>query len=90
MGTNVIDPSASAPKAKHRASPHPSGLFCFQVLDADTSNVSVPPPKKRNRSVKSWQGRRELGINADRNTAVLHNLEPGSNQLSNIAVRPGA
>lgn len=90
MGTNVINPSASASKTKHRASPHPSGLFHFQVLDADTSNVSVHPPKKRNRSVKNWQGRREPDINVNRNTAVLHNLEPGSNQLSDIAVRPGA
>lgn len=38
-----------------------------------------------------WRaGKGEPGINADHNTAVLHNLEPCSNQLSDTAVKPGA
>lgn len=59
-------------------------FFCFSMR-MQPKHLDFFQRKERGKSVWRWRGRREPAINVQHSTAVLHKMEPSSNQLS---VRP--
>lgn len=88
MGTNVITQLQTLRQnTGHLLAP--VAYFIFQFLDEDKTSASGLPPKKWNRREHVVR-KKEPAINVEQSTAVLHNLEPDSNQFSDTAVRPSS